>query len=104
MLDSEKFESEREFLEQFGDLRDAAQVDKLHEVLKPLMLRRMKEHVDNTIAEKKETIVFVELTRKQKEYYKAILERNITFLKKGNKSANAPNLINIVMELRKVIV
>ena len=42
----------------------------------------------DSIAPKEETIVFVELTRKQKEYYRAILERNVEYLKRGAKSSN----------------
>lgn len=30
----------------------------------------------------------MELTRKQKEYYRAILERNVEYLKRGAKSSN----------------
>jgi superfamily II DNA or RNA helicase len=101
LLDRERFASERQFLTSFGDLRDANQVAALHEVLRPLMLRRMKDNVDKDIGRKEETIIFVELTRKQKEYYRAILERNFSFLKKGAKASNAPSLLNIVMELRK---
>lgn len=44
----------------------------------------------------------VELTNIQKKYYRAILERNFTFLSKGTgSSANVPNLLNTMMELRK---
>lgn len=61
----------------------------------------MKENVEKSIAPKEETIVEVELTILQKKYYRAIYERNFTFLKKGNKSANVPSLLNVMMELRK---
>lgn len=64
-------------------------------------LRRMKENVEKSIAPKEETIVEVELTTLQKKYYRAIYERNFTFLKKGNKSSNMPSLLNVMMELRK---
>ena len=38
----------------------------------------------------------------QKKFYRAILERNFTFLSKGAVStSNVPNLMNTVMELRK---
>lgn len=50
---------------------------------------------------KEETIVEVELTNMQKKYYRAILERNFSFLSKGTSSANIPNLMNTMMELRK---
>jgi SNF2 family DNA or RNA helicase len=49
-----------------------------------------------------ETIIEVNLTKKQIQYYKAILERNMSFLCKGGKAANKPSLLNVVMELRKV--
>lgn len=66
-----------------------------------MQLRRMKENVERSIAPKEETIVEVELTTLQKKYYRAIYERNFTFLKKGNKSSNMPSLLNVMMELRK---
>ena len=43
-------------------------------LLKPRMLRRLKEDVEKTIANKEETIIEVELTPIQKFYYRAILE------------------------------
>jgi SNF2 family DNA or RNA helicase len=71
------------------------------QILKPMMLRRLKEDVEKSLAPKEETIVEVELTNIQKKYYRAILERNFTFLAKGGTWANAPNLMNTMMELRK---
>src|SRR6218665_1613887 len=66
-----------------------------------MMLRRLKEDVEKSLAPKEETIIEVELTNIQKKYYRAILERNFSFLAKGGTSANAPNLMNTMMELRK---
>lgn len=44
----------------------------------------------------------VELTDVQKKYYRAILERNFSFLSMGATSnSNVPNLLNTMMELRK---
>jgi len=72
-------------------------------VLDPYLLRRMKEDVDKTIPFKEETIIEIELTKYQKTYYRALLERNRHFLTQGVKSrVNVPNLINIFMELRKM--
>ena len=76
-------------------------MDKLHALLKPLLLRRMKDDVEKSLIPKEETIVNVELTALQKKYYKAIYERNFSVLTKGTKGSNIPNLINMVMELRK---
>lgn len=77
------------------------QVQKLQAILKPMMLRRLKEDVEKNLAPKEETIIEVELTNIQKKYYRAILEKNFTFLSKGGGQANVPNLLNTMMELRK---
>ncbi len=61
----------------------------------------MKEHVEKSIAPKEETIVEVDLTLTQKKYYKAIYEKNHAFLTKGCSSGNMPNMLNIMMQLRK---
>jgi chromodomain-helicase-DNA-binding protein 7 len=71
------------------------------QLLKPMMLRRLKEDVEKSLAPKEETIIEVELTNIQKKYYRAILERNFSFLAKGGTTANLPNLMNTMMELRK---
>jgi len=71
------------------------------QLLKPMMLRRLKEDVEKSLAPKEETIIEVELTNIQKKYYRAILERNFSFLAKGTTTANIPNLMNTMMELRK---
>lgn len=59
------------------------QVQKLQAILKPMMLRRLKEDVEKKLAPKEETIIEVELTNIQKKYYRAILEKNFSFLSKG---------------------
>jgi chromodomain-helicase-DNA-binding protein 6 len=77
------------------------QVKKLQSILKPMMLRRLKDDVEKNLAPKQETIIEVELTNIQKKYYRAILEKNFSFLTKGANQHNMPNLINTMMELRK---
>lgn len=37
----------------------------------------------------------------QKQYYRALYERNVGFLNKGRRGADAPSLMNLHMELRK---
>ncbi|OWK15786.1 CHD9 [Cervus elaphus hippelaphus] len=66
-----------------------------------MMLRRLKEDVEKKLAPKEETIIEVELTNIQKKYYRAILEKNFSFLSKGAGQTNVPNLVNTMMELRK---
>ncbi|KAM8839082.1 chromodomain-helicase-DNA-binding protein 8 isoform 1-T1 [Synchiropus picturatus] len=101
-LEPAQFPSENEFLRDFGDLKTEEQVQKLQAILKPMMLRRLKEDVEKNLAPKQETIIEVELTDVQKKYYRAILERNFSFLSLGaNSNSNVPNLLNTMMELRK---
>ncbi|XP_047133155.1 chromodomain-helicase-DNA-binding protein 8 isoform X1 [Hydra vulgaris] len=96
-----RFPSQAAFLFEFGNLKTEGQVAKLQEILKPMMLRRLKEDVAQNIASKEETIVEVELTTIQKKFYRAILEKNFSFLAKGAGYSNLPNLMNTMMELRK---
>lgn len=47
------------FLEQFGQCQSDEQVQKLQEILKPMMLRRLKEDVEKSLQPKEETIIEV---------------------------------------------
>ncbi|ETV86000.1 hypothetical protein H257_02499 [Aphanomyces astaci] len=100
-LDPIAFPSLATFLGQFGSLQDASQVADLHKLLKPYLLRRVKEDVEKSLPPKEETIIEVELTAVQKQWYRAIYERNTAFLMRGQGGANVPNLMNVMMELRK---
>ena len=82
-LEPTQFQSSEEFIRDFGDLKSDEQVTKLQALLKLLMLRRLKEDVEKSLAPKEETIVEVELTNMQKKYYRGILEKNFSFLTKG---------------------
>ena len=54
-----KFSNLQEFSEQFGDLKGSADVANLHAVLKPYLLRRIKEDVEKSLPPKEETIIEV---------------------------------------------
>jgi SNF2 family DNA or RNA helicase len=95
------FADKDDFLDKFGEMTDAAQVNSLHNLLKPYLLRRVKEDVEKSLPPKEETILEVSLTPIQKTFYKAIYERNTAFLFKGAKPNNCPSLMNVMMELRK---
>ena len=99
--EAEAFASGDAFIEQFGQLTDAQQVRDLHSILKPYLLRRVKEDVEKSLPPKQETILEVSLTPIQKTFYKAIYEKNTQFLFKGAKPSNSPSLMNVMMELRK---
>ncbi|RCH89603.1 Chromodomain-helicase-DNA-binding protein, partial [Rhizopus stolonifer] len=101
-MQPEVFCNEKAFFAEYGNLQTATEVEKLQALLKPIMLRRFKEDVEKSIPVKEETVIEVELTNPQKKWYRAILEKNFSFLKKGAKSnKEMPQLRNIMMQLRK---
>lgn len=100
-LNPEEFYDINYFMREYGVLSNKEHVEKMQNILKPIMLRRLKEDVEKSLAPKEETIIEVELTNIQKKYYRAILERNFDFLSKGASSGNVPSLMNTMMELRK---
>ncbi|KAF2618497.1 hypothetical protein F2Q68_00041988 [Brassica cretica] len=99
-LDAGKFGSLEEFQEEFKDINQEEQISRLHRMLAPHLLRRVKKDVMKDMPPKKELILRVDLSSEQKEYYKAILSRNYQVLTK--KGGAQISLNNIMMELRKV--
>ncbi|GCB81974.1 hypothetical protein scyTo_0022596, partial [Scyliorhinus torazame] len=88
------------FLEEFADISKEDQIKKLHDLLGPHMLRRLKTDVFKNMPSKTELIVRVELSTMQKKYYKFILTRNFDALNsKGG--GNQVSLLNIMMDLKK---
>ncbi|WAR14925.1 CHD3-like protein [Mya arenaria] len=72
---------------------------KLHDMLGPHLLRRLKADVLKGMPGKSEFIVRVELSPMQKKYYKYILTRNFSAL--NIKGGNSVSLLNIMMDLKK---
>ncbi|KAK8515368.1 hypothetical protein V6N12_075412 [Hibiscus sabdariffa] len=99
-LDAGKFGSLEEFQEEFKDISQEEQISRLHKMLAPHLLRRVKKDVMKDLPPKKELILRVDLSSKQKEYYKAILTRNYQILTR--RGGAQISLINVVMELRKL--
>merc|ERR1719427_743582 len=73
---------------------------KLHTLLKPYIIRRMKKDVEKSLPSKVEQILRVDMSVRQKKVYKLVLARNYDALTKGKK--NKVTLNNIMMQLRKV--
>jgi superfamily II DNA/RNA helicase len=94
-------EAEKEATEKAEGKALAGLLAEMHSVLKPYMLRRLKEHVESSLKPKEEVIIEVELTTLQKQYYRAIYEQNIKFLHQGCKAKDGISLMNVVMQLRK---
>merc|ERR1712241_176295 len=73
---------------------------KLHRVLEPFILRRVKKDVEKDLPAKVEKILRVDMTKLQKQYYKYILTKNYGALTKEMKGSTV-SFVNIVMELKK---
>jgi SNF2 family DNA or RNA helicase len=99
VIDTTKFGDRDYFIDRYGNMRNKDQVEELHTLLRPYILRRLKEDVEKNLPPKEETIIEVELTVLQKQYYRALFERNIGFLSRGDKGGKRFN--NVCMQLRK---
>merc|ERR1719356_246732 len=96
-----KFDDWEWFSEEYGSERaEKRGYTKLHKQLEPFILRREKKDVEKDLPAKVEKILRVDMTIKQKQYYKYILTRNYKELSKGSKGS-AVSLCNIVVELKK---
>ncbi|XP_019855875.1 PREDICTED: chromodomain-helicase-DNA-binding protein 5-like isoform X1 [Amphimedon queenslandica] len=98
-LSRDNFNSLEEFQEEFADISKEDQVSKLHDMLAPHLLRRLKADVLKNIPSKTELIVRVDLAPMQKKFYRWILTKN--FEKLNTKGAKPVSLINIMMDLKK---
>uniref|UniRef100_A0A672MCM4 Chromodomain-helicase-DNA-binding protein 4-like n=1 Tax=Sinocyclocheilus grahami TaxID=75366 RepID=A0A672MCM4_SINGR len=99
-LTPERFSNLEGFLEEFADIAKEDQIKKLHDMLGPHMLRRLKADVFKHMPSKTELIVRVELSPMQKKYYKFILTRNFEALNIRS-GGNQVSLLNVVMDLKK---
>ncbi|CAE6431363.1 unnamed protein product [Rhizoctonia solani] len=112
------FDSHDEFSEWFSkDIESAAenkgsqlnehQLRRLHMILKPFMLRRVKRNVQNELSEKIEQDIFCDLSPRQRALYRG-LRANVSIaelLERANNLGDADSarsLMNLVMQFRKV--
>ena len=108
------FDSHEQFQEWFSkdieasssnqDSLNQAQLGRLHAILKPFMLRRVKKDVEKEIGRKIEVQVRCELTKRQKDLY-ASLRNKISlsdFFQMLESKSKVKNLMNLVMQFRKV--
>ena len=101
-IDPDSFDSLDAFMAKYGDMKSKESVDSLHDEIRHYILRRLKEDVEKSVPPKEETLIEVELTVAQKQYYRALYEKNLKFLHKGNKKTiDGPSLNNLAMQLRK---
>lgn len=100
-LNDEKFNDSKEFNEKFGNLSEAEQIEDLQQILRPLMLRRLKGDVEKSITPFEEIIIECPMSQHQKAYYTSIYQQNMQYLTRGQHTVNQISLRNICMELRK---
>ncbi|KAH8058230.1 helicase [Aureococcus anophagefferens] len=74
-------------------------VVKLHTVLRPFMLRRIKKDVEKDLPPKREVKLYIGMTEMQRLWYTKILSRTHTL---NARRAGRVQLLNILMQLRKV--
>lgn len=110
------FDSHDEFSEWFSkDIESHAQsntklnedqLKRLHMILKPFMLRRIKKHVQQELGDKVEKDVFCDLSYRQRAYY-TMLRNRVSIMDLIEKAAvgdetDSTTLMNLVMQFRKV--
>lgn len=80
------------------------QLQRLHTILKPFMLRRIKKDVENEIGQKTEVEILCEMTSRQRVLYSMIKRKlNISDLfTMADSKAKVENLMNLMMQFRKV--
>ncbi|ELU04541.1 hypothetical protein CAPTEDRAFT_220290 [Capitella teleta] len=93
---------------------DENQLSRLHMILKPFMLRRVKKDVENELSDKIEILVYCPLTTRQKMLYQAIKNKisyeDLIQLSSSSASSSSScatssstsSLMNLVMQFRKV--
>lgn len=75
-------------------------IQKLHTVLRPYLLRRLKADVEKQMPQKHEHIVYCRLSKRQRYLYDDFMARGKT--KETLASGNFLSIINCLMQLRKV--
>ena len=82
-------------------------VNKLHRILSPFMMRRLKTDVTKELPDKKEIVVYVGMTESQSQLYKMILtdmsglSTMLTNSAKSGGRSSSKGLMNRLMQLRK---
>ena len=87
------------------DLKEEMQlliINRLHQVLRPFLLRREKSEVLDQLPEKVEVILRCELSALQRQLYKQIQEKGRILISDALTGARVKNLNNPMMQLRKI--
>ena len=93
------FSSSEEFDTYFasGALSNQDAVKKLHAILRPFLLRRLKSDVERSLLPKIETKLFIGMSPVQKQWYKAVLSKDVSALNAIG-GTDRSRLLNILMQ------
>ncbi|XP_051138731.1 protein PHOTOPERIOD-INDEPENDENT EARLY FLOWERING 1 isoform X2 [Andrographis paniculata] len=75
-------------------------IDRLHNVLRPFILRRLKRDVEKQLPSKHEHVIYCRLSRRQRNLYEDFIASSETQATLA--SANYFGMISVIMQLRKV--
>ena len=79
------------------------QISRLHKILKPFMLRRIKKEVEHEMVQKTELELKCQLTERQSRLYRSIRAKfTYSDLANTNLDSTVQHLMNLVMQFRKV--
>lgn len=76
-------------------------INRLHQILRPFLLRRLKVEVAKELPQKIEMVIKVELSAQQKLVYKGIQENNQLMVDPSRQKSKI-SLKNAIMQLRKI--
>jgi len=94
------FSSSDDFDSWFSQGGSSEVVKKLHAIIKPFLLRRLKIDVEHTLLPKIETKLYVGMTAMQRKWYKLLLAKDAASI--NAIGADRVRLLNILMQLKKV--
>lgn len=77
-------------------------VKRIHNILKPFMLRRIKSEVELSLLPKQETKLYIDMTPLQRETYKKVLLKEVKIIKQNGEETYS-KVGHIAMQLRKVV-
>ncbi|VDL92227.1 unnamed protein product [Schistocephalus solidus] len=97
------FSSSDTFDELFNSqsLKEETLVTRLHSILRPFLLRRVKADVEKKLPPKKEIKIYVGLSKMQRELYTKILMKDLDLVNSSTQKTDKVRLLNILMQLRK---
>ena len=98
-LQPDRFASLEDFEREFSHIDKEEQIARLHKMLAPHLLRRLKEDVMKGLPPKSEFIVRVDFTKLQQQYYMAILTKNKKVLHHNVRGSAQVSLLSTPSEI-----